>query len=79
MYHFDQTKRTIVAKNIYIFVESGYAIILTLTILGYVLDCLPSVAIGWKSVEEQISYLKELDLKPDVIINLKVQVEHLIS
>lgn len=47
--------------------------------LGYVLDCLPSVAIGWKSVEEQISFLKELDLKPDVIINLKVQVEHLIS
>ena len=42
------------------------------------LDCLPSVATSWKSVEEQISFLKESDLKPDVIINLKVQVEYLI-
>ena len=27
---------------------------------------------SWKSVEEQFAFLRELDLKPDVIINLKV-------
>jgi len=53
--------------------------IILLIILGYVLDCLPSMTTGWKSVEEQLSFLKELDLKPDVIINLKVQVYHLVN
>ena len=40
------------------------------------LDCLPSMTTGWKSVEEQLSFLKEFHLKPDVIINLKVQVKN---
>lgn len=44
----------------------------TSTLLGYVLDCLPCMVAGWKSVEEQLSFLKDLHLKPDVIINLKV-------
>ena len=45
--------------------------------VGYVLDCLPTATTGWKSVEEQLSFLREFELKPDVIINLKVQVEQL--
>ena len=48
--------------------------ILLIYTTGYVLDCLPCMTTGWKSVEEQLSFLKDLQLKPDVVINLKVVV-----
>ena len=39
---------------------------------GYVLDGLPSPGQHWKSVPEQVQLLQDLDLPPDIIINLKV-------
>ena len=42
-------------------------------VLGYVLDCLPSFDETWKSVPEQIKFLKTLPQPPTVIINLKVR------
>ena len=44
-------------------------------VLGYILDCLPSFDETWKSVPEQIKFLKTLPQPPTVIINLKVRRE----
>ena len=43
-----------------------------LVYLGYAMDCFPSFDTSWKSVSEQIEFLKSLKQPPDVIINLKV-------
>ena len=39
---------------------------------GYVLDGLPSTGRDWKSVSDQVQLLQDLDLPPDIIVNLKV-------
>ena len=39
---------------------------------GYVLDGLPSAGRDWKSVSDQVQLLQDLDLPPDIIVNLKV-------
>ncbi len=41
--------------------------------LGYVLDCLPTYNEHWKSIVEQIEYIKGFPLVPTIIINLKVR------
>ncbi len=37
---------------------------------GYILDCFPVTE--EMSIEEQLAYIRSLELNPDVIINLKV-------
>lgn len=43
-------------------------------ILGYVLDSLPSLCDEWKSVTEQINFIKRLPVVPTIIVNLKVSI-----
>ncbi|XP_062407393.1 adenylate kinase 9 [Sardina pilchardus] len=38
---------------------------------GYVLSCLPSISEEYLSVQEQVELIRNLDLPPDVIINIK--------
>ena len=49
-----------------------HPVVFSLCLLGYVLDCFPSASEAWRSVEEQLQLVSELNLSPDVIINLKV-------
>lgn len=44
-----------------------------LLLLGYVLDCLPSANDSWKTIANQLHFLRNLKLPPDIIVNLKVQ------
>ena len=46
--------------------------------LGYVLDGIPTSSTDWKPVPDQVQLLQELDMPPDVIINLKVLVIHIL-
>ena len=46
-----------------------------LSLLGYVLDCFPSASEAWRGLEEQLQLVSDLDLSPDVIINLKVSMQ----
>eukprot|EP00731_Ephydatia_muelleri_P001087 Em0001g1087a len=39
---------------------------------GYVLDCLPCASQVWKSTEDQLNFIRGLELTPDVIVNLKI-------
>ncbi|CAI8010883.1 Adenylate kinase 9 [Geodia barretti] len=39
---------------------------------GYVLDGIPTSSTDWKPVPNQVQLLQELDMPPDVIINLKI-------
>jgi hypothetical protein len=41
-------------------------------IVGYVLDCLPSLNEDWKTVLEQVHSIEQLNPKPTVIINMRV-------
>ena len=36
------------------------------------LDCFPSYSNTWKTVTEQLDFIKGLDQSPDIVINLKV-------
>lgn len=42
--------------------------------IGYVLDCLPTLSEEWRSIRNQIEFIKKFPMCPTVLINLKVSV-----
>ena len=60
------------------FFSIWYVIILFFTVYsGYVLDCLPTGCEKWKNISEQIEFIRSIDIRPTIVINLKVRMNNI--